>query len=346
MQSTEEAYRLYKEIEEHTDFLLNTETTEEQRKRLQSIQYALRLLHLAKDDSIPVSSKLDAPTAPQSQQPAANTTNNRLLLAEDNPFTQKLMLRLLTLQGFQVTLAQNGQEALSQFKENPFNLILMDLRMPNMDGFEATTLIRQHEVHQQLHYTPIIAVTALTEEEDKQHALECGIDDYHTKPVRANILFSQIEQLITTHRIEQTASTSEPKTPPSPQQQPSALLAEPAPIIVDLDRLLKTVDGDWELLLEVTEIYFSDLPRQMTRIERALTENQASEIREAAHSLKGASSTFGRTEVFYLALALEEAGRLSDLQRSEELYSQLKIALKTMETRLKETIHDQRGESL
>ncbi|MBF0260681.1 MAG: response regulator [Magnetococcales bacterium] len=324
------------EIAEQVTLLLETTLTDLQRERLNYIRTAVgTLLSLLGGDGTSLTPTLE-PTAPGERPaepiPHAHQAQPLVLLVEDNPFTQKLMTRLLLQQGYRVEVAQNGQDALDQLARHPVDLVLMDLRMPVMDGFQATREIREREAASGAKRLPILAVTALLGEEDQRHAMEVGMDGYHAKPVRATVLFSEMERLL--------SIPAEGGTAP-----PALLEADGARLIVDMDRLLKTVDFDLDLLREITSLYFTDAPRQMARIERGLATGDANEVREAAHSLKGATGAFGRVEVHTLTFEIEQAGKAGELRRAAELWPRLGSALRLMEETIQKEIRQLSGES-
>jgi len=119
----------------------------------------------------------------------------RILLAEDNEINQKLVLRLLEKKGYRVTVANNGQEALSIWEKDPVDLILMDVQMPKMDGLETTMAIRKKEEKTGKH-VPIIAMTAHAMQEDKGKCFEAGMNEYLTKPISPKELIDIIESKI------------------------------------------------------------------------------------------------------------------------------------------------------
>ena len=236
----------------------------------------------------------------------------QILLVEDNPFTQKLISRVLALRGHSVKLAIHGQEALEMLEEEEYDLVLMDIRMPVMDGIQAVVAIRQWEQDTGRPRIPVIAVTALANEETRARAREAGMDGFHGKPVRAKILFAEMDRVLGEIRPAMRKGV------------------DPELIELDMERMLTTVDGDWALLAEVTGIYLTDAPKQLSRIKKALALPDFTELREAAHSLKGASGAFGKNLVFDLALALEQAGRKENRDSAPELIEKLEQAVARM----------------
>jgi CheY-like chemotaxis protein len=124
---------------------------------------------------------------------AEEQSSARLLLVEDNLTNQKLALRLLAKRGYSVAVAGNGAQAIEEFRRQPFDLVLMDIQMPGMGGYEATSVIRELEKDTGSR-TPIIALTAHAMKGDQERCMEAGMDDYVTKPVQAQELFRKIEQ--------------------------------------------------------------------------------------------------------------------------------------------------------
>ena len=269
-----------------------------------------------------------------------------ILLVEDNPFTQKLMTQLLTLRHHRVTLACHGEEAMalitaSHAQADRFDLVLMDVRMPVLDGLETATAIRQWEKQQQVRSPegqpapetgsgssatpgkplPIIAVTALTGEEDRMRAAQAGMNGFHSKPVQANQLFAEIDRLV-------------PSVLADDQEEQRTVEEEIFIMELDMAPLLKTVENDWSLLQEIVDLYRMDAPKQIQRIQAGIEQNDAESVREAAHSLKGASANFGDTPTYALALQLEQAGRSRDLSGAGKTLKELHRSLADLDLAL------------
>lgn len=234
----------------------------------------------------------------------------KVLLVEDNPVNQKLAVKLLERQGWKVTVASDGREALERAKEEEFDLILMDVQMPEVDGLEATRTIREWERHRGRH-TPIVALTAHAFEEDKRRCLEAGMDAYLSKPIKIQELLKTIEALL-----------SDRKGKTSQRELRAAF---------DIGKALEMAGGDVEFLKELVEIYRSDYPNKLSKIRQALKDGEAKVLYETAHSLKGASGNLGLGRVYELALQIERMGREGRLQGVEEVLRELEEELKRFE---------------
>ena len=227
--------------------------------------------------------------------PAAEKRRHlRILLAEDNAVNRKLAVRLLEKQGHTVTVAGDGKEALAVLAQRPFDLILMDVQMPEMNGFEATRAIRARERETGRHI-PIIAMTAHAMKGDRERCLAAGMDSYVTKPILARKLYEAIESLA-------------PAAARPPADAPAAAVPE-ADWALDADQILERVDGDVALLQELVTMFLEDCPRMMAEIEDAVGRADAGAVSRAAHALKGSIGNFASGGPFEAARQLEELGR-------------------------------------
>jgi CheY-like chemotaxis protein/HPt (histidine-containing phosphotransfer) domain-containing protein len=255
----------------------------------------------------------------------------QVLLAEDSLYNQKLAVALLERKGHHVVVAANGAQAVELARTRPFDLVLMDVQMPEMDGLEATSAIREREAGSGVHL-PIVAMTAQAMKGDREKCLEAGMDDYLTKPVRAAQLYETIASIV--GRTRQTATVAAPagsgeadrRAGPAgggPDVGPTsqALANGPARAMA---AALKAVDGDAALLADVARIFLSESPRLLADMEGAISQTDAPLLRRAAHTIKGGLRMFGAESAYDLASRLERLGREGDVRAAGEIFENLK----------------------
>ena len=227
----------------------------------------------------------------------------RVLIAEDNPVNQMLAVRLLQRQGHSTVIAANGRKALATLEKQEFDLVLMDVQMPEMNGFEATAAIRQEEQTTGRHI-PIIAMTAHAMKGDEERCLTAGMDAYVSKPITPDELFRAVAKIA---------------------PAPGRAIAEPDDGIVDRSAILAQVDGDLELLAELVDLFLDTYPSLLGEIRQGIRDQVPSRVSEAAHSLKGALGNFWPTAGMDLVLTLELMGRDGNLSRAEEKLRELEV---------------------
>ena len=242
--------------------------------------------------------------------------NARMLLVEDNPINQRVALRILERLGFQADTASNGIEAIKAIEKASYDLVFMDIQMPEMDGFSATAAIRQMEPALGRH-VPIVAMTAHAMAGDRERCLEAGMDDYISKPLDRKELVNIIKRML---HLPTAKETSPP--PSSPQDSEHAARA------FDKGALLERLEGDEEFCREIIAMFLIDVPEQLQKLRRALDENQVSEIILRAHTLKGSAANVAAENMRQAAYALEMAGRSGDLKQAGELYIALEKEFK------------------
>jgi PAS domain S-box-containing protein len=225
----------------------------------------------------------------------------RILLAEDSLVNQKLAVGLLQREGHTVTVANNGKEAVVAVESQYFDLVLMDVQMPEMDGLEATAAIRRRE-RQTGQHIPIVAMTAHAMKGDRQRCIEAGMDEYIAKPIRA-------KQLIETIAVALHASPGR-----APMPEPSAAAQRPMPPsdAIDWAEALSAVRGDHDLLRAVVQAFLEECPRLLEAMRRAIAESAGAALRLAAHTLKGSLHHFGAQRAFDCARRLEKIGQDGD----------------------------------
>ncbi|MFH0881307.1 MAG: response regulator, partial [Lentisphaerota bacterium] len=240
----------------------------------------------------------------------------RILLAEDNAVNQKVALRLLERMGYRADVAGNGLEAIEALERQPYDVVLMDVQMPEMDGLEASRRI-QHD------WPPgarprIIAMTANAMQGDREKCLAAGMDDYLTKPIRTEALVEALSQ-------------TQAKSLPTDSQPESGPAIDPK----KFESFRQTMGADF--IIEVIEVFNEDAPKLLHDMQHALTTHDADLFRRAAHSLKSNSAAFGAMTLSEMAKELEmmgKAGRLAEVAekvaRAETEYERVKEALQNL----------------
>lgn len=241
----------------------------------------------------------------------------KILVAEDTPFNQKFILRLLDRWGHQATLVENGRKALEALANENFDLIFMDVQMPEMDGFDATIQIRKSE-KQTARHTPIIAMTAHAMKGDRERCIEVGMDEYISKPINSDTLLKMIQSLVP-HKTLDT-STFKIAIGDTPR--------------FDSEALLDAFDHDWGFFNEAVEMFASDYPPMMEALKKALESKDAGSLRRTAHALKGMVGNFQGRDAAKAASELEEMGRQGMFdgadQACERLVKELAKLAKTL----------------
>ncbi len=256
-------------------------------------------------------------SAPEPPEPSTPGVERRLriLLAEDNTVNQRLAVRILEKRGHSVVVAWNGKEALAALEREPFDLVLMDVEMPEMGGFEATAYIRRREGDTGKH-VPILALTAHAMKGDRERCLQAGMDGYVAKPIQARELYQAISELL-------------PATPSAETVVSAAIL--------DRGEALEHVGGDLELLRELIDVFLQECPRMMEEARDALRTADILKLKRAAHSIKGAAGILGGKMVFETALRLETIARQGDLSQAEPAWKALRQAVEQLQDALTES---------
>jgi two-component system, sensor histidine kinase and response regulator len=291
--------------------------------------------------------------------------NLRILLAEDNPINQKLAVTLLQKAGYSVDAVESGVHAVEKVKNGRYNAILMDVQMSEMDGFEATQLIRawQREKGQ---YTPIIAMTAHALSGDRERCIAAGMDDYLFKPLQPKVFFSMLERW--TGNDERTVSSFESEsnkypandyvavqnplfeddglfgeesgTPISGAQMQTSFVrtdfSGTAPI--DLQAALYHFDGDQDFMMRMFTLFLTGLPNRLSELQSAVAENDVNKTARLAHNLKGTCLNFGTEPLAMLCVELEEMGKHDNIEFAAAVVEQIGEEM----TRLQEHVQEAR----
>jgi CheY-like chemotaxis protein/HPt (histidine-containing phosphotransfer) domain-containing protein len=256
-----------------------------------------------------------AEPAASATEPAAGQATRplRILLAEDSIVNQRLAVGLLERHGHRLTIANNGREACDRLEHDRFDVVLMDVQMPEVDGLEATRLIRQRE-QQAGGRVPIIAMTAHALKGDRERCLEAGMDEYVSKPIRERQLLAALRAVL---------NEDGPPLPADPVEE----LLLPDSGVIDWNSALKTCGDDHALLRDIVQAFLEEHPRRLDEIRKAIDAADLELLTRAAHTIKGSTRYFSASAVFDRAFALEQLGAHKSLDDAEEVFGLLKQEL-------------------
>ncbi len=234
----------------------------------------------------------------------------RILVAEDNIVNQRVVLRQLQRLGYAADAVANGLEVLDALDRIPYDLVLMDCQMPEMDGYEAAKEIRRRQGNSR--HTKIIAMTANALEGDRERCIAAGMDDYISKPVRQDMLRDILERWTAADDQSPEAADSTPGD--------SAVVID-ASVIAELRGLQSPADPDF--LSHLIDLFIEETPRRLAAIRAALAKSNAEALAHEAHALMGSSAHLGATRMDALCEILEEQGRAGSINGAPGLLSAL-----------------------
>jgi CheY-like chemotaxis protein len=230
-----------------------------------------------------------------------------VLVAEDNVVNQRVAVGLLTRRGHHVTVANNGREAVAALESRSFDVVLMDVQMPEMGGFEATARIRAREREAGGHIR-IVAMTAHAMTGDRERCLTAGMDAYLSKPIDPDTLYATLE-----HEPAPTPATAPAEAAPQPVTP------------IDRDQLMTRLGGDEQLLTDVVRLFLIDCPERLSAIKSAVDGRDADGIRTTAHALKGAAGSLAADRLCDAARTLERIGAEGRMDAAEAGWRQLSV---------------------
>jgi CheY-like chemotaxis protein/HPt (histidine-containing phosphotransfer) domain-containing protein len=233
----------------------------------------------------------------------------KILLAEDNLVNQKLASRLLEKRNHVVTVVMNGKDALAALEKESFDLVLMDMQMPEMDGFEATRILREREKSTGRHQQ-VIAMTALAMNGDRERCMAVGMDGYLSKPLRPQELDEALDSILA----------------PREELAPGAVSAA-SQGSVDVIQLLDRIDDDRSLLAELIDIFRREYPGNLEAVQMAIQTRNPEALQRAGHTLKGALGNLAASGASDLAAGLEVLGRSGQLTGAQAILDNLLLEL-------------------
>jgi len=246
----------------------------------------------------------------------------RILLVEDSEMNRRLASVYLKKMGYQIDTADNGQEALDKLAKKEFDLILMDIQMPVLDGIQATKAIRSGKYPVKNTDIPIIAITANAMSQDRKMCISAGMNDYVAKPFKPEDLKITIEKYLGRGKEKQQKKQARNRS-----SIPSKYY--------DKKAILNRIDGDTRLFHQLITLFVKEVPRQIKEIKLAIKENDPEKITLYAHTIKGSAYNIRAMELKQVAFDIEQAGKASDIHLAaskidalentyDKLYSELR----------------------
>jgi CheY-like chemotaxis protein/HPt (histidine-containing phosphotransfer) domain-containing protein len=251
----------------------------------------------------------------------------RILLAEDNFVNQRVAATMLKGLGCRVEVAANGFEVVAALEDHAYDVILMDCQMPEMDGFEATRVIRERAAQTAQRRIPIIALTAHAMKGDREQCLAAGMDDYLSKPFTLQQLQTILQRWLPQEPVSQP--TPEPATLPGAPGVESRVVQHPpqaasvdGQILEDLRRLI----GEPEVFCDILRAYLQETPQLLAALQTAHTQGDTLTVQQMAHCLKSSSATLGALSLSALCAELEPLDRANSTVNPDTLLSQMTMA--------------------
>ncbi len=259
----------------------------------------------------------------------------RILLVDDNEVNQRMTSAILRKAGYTVDVADNGRLAVEAADKNNYDLIFMDIQMPEMDGYEATKAIRAKEGDR--HHAVIIAMTAYTIRGDRESCLAAGMDDYLAKPIEVQEMFNKIKKWIKS-KIEESSletegahsTTCTPEvavTPGSDSLRKNADEEYP----VEMRSAMSRFGNDREFFKDLGKEFLNYVPEQIRNLEEAVKSEDTALVQKNAHSIKGAAGNLSANKVASVAVVIENMGRQGDISEVSSLIEDLKSEISCLE---------------
>lgn len=263
-------------------------------------------------------------TRPSSPGFLAQLPSLRILFVDDNPFNQRVGQMKLEPRGHKVRLASNGTETLEMLRQERFDIVLLDMQMPDMDGFEVARRIRETEALTGEHL-PIIAVTAHSYEEVRDKCMQVGMDGFVAKPIKDEQLWQAIRSALEGKGPTKSAASSEADVPLVKASNPPDKPVEQTPDKRELrmDKVLARIGGNKAMLRDLARIFATDSVKLLAEIGEGLAQSDAKKLQIAAHSLKGMLAFFDVTEGVEHARVLELMGKEGRFEGGVDLLSRL-----------------------
>jgi CheY-like chemotaxis protein/HPt (histidine-containing phosphotransfer) domain-containing protein len=255
-----------------------------------------------------------------------------ILLAEDHVVNQKVMKLMLERLGYRADIVANGQEALQSFKRRDYDVVLMDIQMPEMNGIEATQRLRADLPPER--QPRIIALTANALGGEREKYLAAGMDDYLSKPVNVTAMRAALEKCMS---LEINSEIGGSHLMPEPVPSPASCAPTPDSGSIDIPTLKEyfPYEGeDIQLVIDLAEEFLADTDRRMSQLQTYIQQGDAESVNKTAHAVKGASLTFGAKTFFALCKDIEHIGKSGNLSGAAEKLAEAWVEYKRMRVEL------------
>ncbi|GAB6095626.1 hypothetical protein JCM14469_18780 [Desulfatiferula olefinivorans] len=244
--------------------------------------------------------------------------NVRILLVEDNFTNQQVAVGILMKLGLSADAVANGAESLKALESIPYDLVLMDVQMPVMDGYEATARIRSPQSGVRNHNIPVIAMTAHAMTGDREKCLEAGMNDYISKPINPNSLAEVLEKWLPTEKEIYKEVNAKPEKKASGNSEVVELT------VWDKETMLERLMGDEDLARTIISGFIGDIPNQIQKLDQFIENGDIQGVERQAHTIKGAAANVGGDALHEIALAVEKAGNAGNLDAAGASMEELK----------------------
>ena len=252
------------------------------------------------------------------EQVLALPQTGRILIAEDNITNQQVAVGILTKLGMRADAVANGAEALHALRNIPYDMVLMDVQMPVMDGFEATRQVRSAQSAVLDHAIPIIAMTAHAMHGYREQCLEIGMNDYVTKPISAKVLSEIVAKWLPNHAEDSATLATSP-----PIGAAEDVNRQHGKIVFDHEDMMRRMMDDQEIAQDVIQAFLEDIPLQIERLRQSILNNKFSVSERISHSIKGAAANVSGSCLHDVASNMEQAGKNQNSSLLESLLPEL-----------------------
>lgn len=242
----------------------------------------------------------------------------RVLLADDTHDNQLVVSRILERHGYDVTVASDGQQAVALWQQHPFDVVLMDVQMPELDGYDATALIRDQEKASGADPTPVVALTGHVSDDDRQRCLDAGMTTHLSKPIDPRLLLKVVGELVSGEQATENTSAG-----------------TPTGFQLDGPSLVARMEGDLDLVKKLIGFFERDAPELMNQIAAAIEAEDGEKLAFAAHRFSGLVRNFAADRAATDTLLLEEMGRAANFRAARTVFSRLALGIRQLSEQLR-----------